>query len=82
VRIDGAAGQFGGELVGELRIEEVLHSFGRFMQVVARQIEVRIEVALPEAVRADEATGRLAAGIGQSQFAQVVAANPPVAKES
>lgn len=60
MRIEIAVGQFFGQLLLERRIEEVFHPLGRFVQVIAGQIEVRGEIAFPQAVRSDNSFGLFA----------------------
>ena len=76
VRIDRPVGQLGSQLFLKLRIEKVLHPFGCVVQVIAGQVEVRVEIGLPQAVGPHEVARRSAPGIGELQPARSIAPHP------
>ncbi len=58
--------EFVGKLVTEYGVEEVFDSVSGFVQVVARDVEVAVHVAFPQAVGPDELQCGLAAGFGEA----------------
>ena len=65
MRIDGSGFELFLQLLAQPLINEVLDAVGRFVDVVERQAEVAVEVRFPQAVRADELAGLLAARGGK-----------------
>ena len=54
-------------LIAEIRRQKVFHSFGRFVQVIQRQIKVLREVAFPQSVSPDKLAGTLQPGRRQCE---------------
>ena len=65
MRVGGSGVELFLQLLAQPLVDEVLDAVCRFVDVVERQAEVAVEIRLPQAVRADELAGLLAAHRGE-----------------
>src|SRR5262245_64323884 len=82
VGVEGAVSERGGKLLLELGVEIVLHPLGCIVQVVARQVEMGVEVGFPEAMGSNQAAGGGAAGVSQLEITCRVGRYPADARET
>ena len=67
MRVELRSVEFIGDLVAQIRVEEMLDAMSRVVEVVTGDIEMVSHVALPEPVGTNELPGRGMAGHGKNR---------------